>query len=392
MRLIFILISALFFQPAFSQTGKRVVPDIERELSKAQQQYHTLKDKLDGQNSFPKTYSAETDKLETSTSRWWCSGFYPGSLLYLYEETKDTILYKEALRMLDILEKEQNNTSTHDLGFMMYCSFGNAYRLHPSESYEKILVQSAKSLCTRFDPKVGCIRSWNSAPEDFLVIIDNMMNLELLFWATEVTGDSTYCKIASTHADNTIKNHFRADGSSYHVVNYNPQTGEVKQKKTAQGFADESAWARGQSWGLYGYTLAYRFTKNEKYLQQAIAIADFILNNPNLPTDKIPYWDFNDPDIPAAKRDASAGAIACSALLELYKYVDKEKSVKYYDAALTMLQALSRDYQAKAGTNGGFILEHSVGHLKQNSEVDVPLSYADYYYIEALKRLKEIKK
>ena len=355
------------------------------------QQYHVLKSELNGAIAFPRTYNKAEHKLVTSNSDWWCSGFYPGSLLYLYELNGDTVLYHEAQRLLIPLAKEQFNTSTHDLGFMMYCSFGNANRLQPNPEYNQILINSAKSLASRFNPKVGCIRSWNSKPEDFLVIIDNMMNLEMLFWATTVTGDSTYAKIAITHANTTMKNHFREDYSSYHVLNYNPQTGAVQQKRTAQGYADGSAWARGQAWGLYGFTVMYRETRDLKYLEQAKHIAGFILNNPHLPKDMIPYWDFDAPDIPNARRDASAAAVMCSALLELQKYVPSTLSEEYLNAAKTMFNSLSsKKYRVEKGENGGFILDHSLGNFPQKSEIDVPLSYADYYYLEALKRMKDI--
>jgi hypothetical protein len=342
-------------------------------------------------DKFPKTYASATGQYEFSSSSWWCSGFYSGTLLNLFQQTKDSTLYKEALRMLTLLEKEKLNTRTHDLGFMMYCSFGNADKTFSKPEYKQILLTSAKSLSTRFNPAVGCIKSWDSKPSDFLVIIDNMMNLEMLFWATKVSGDSSFYKIAVTHANTTIQNHFRNDYSSYHVVNYNPQTGAVQQKKTAQGFSDESAWARGQAWGLYGYTVMYRETKDKKYLEQANHIASFILNNKNLPVDKIPYWDFNAPDIPDALRDASAASITASALLELYKYVDAKMALQYVSAAETILKNLSSStYKAAQGTNGGFIIQHCVGHMPNKTEVDVPLTYADYYFVEAMIRYKQL--
>jgi hypothetical protein len=275
----------------------------------------------------------------------------------------------------------------------MYSSFGNANRIRPNERYKEILLNSSKSLISRFNPKVGCIRSWDSGPEDYLVIIDNMMNLEMLFWATHETGDSIYAKIAITHANTTMKNHFRLDFSSFHVVNYNPETGEVKQKRTAQGYSDSSAWSRGQAWGLYGFTVMYRETRDPKYLNQAIHIARFILNHPHLPKDMIPYWDFDVPETPGTPRDASATAIMCSALLELQKYVPSTLSKEYIKAAKTMFNSLSsHKYRVDIGKNGGFILDHSTGNLPQKSEVDVPLSYADYYYLEALKRLTGLTK
>jgi hypothetical protein len=291
------------------------------------------------------------------------------------------------------MDNEQYNTNTHDLGFMMYCSYGNLYRINPDDKYKEILLNSAKSLSTRFNPKVGCIRSWGKSNDttQFRVIIDNMMNLELLMWATETTGDSSFYKIAVTHENTTMKNHFRPDYSSYHVVVYNPQTGEIIKKQTAQGASDESAWSRGQSWGLYGYTMMYRYTKDKKYLDHAQHIAEFLLNNPNLPSDKIPYWDYNAPGIPGAQRDASAGAIMASALIELSGYSDNDLSKKYLNTASTILHTLSSpEYKSAFGTNGGFLLKHSVANMNKNVQVDVPLSYADYYYVEAMLRYKKL--
>jgi unsaturated chondroitin disaccharide hydrolase len=364
---------------------------LDNAITRAGEQYHYMMEILP-ENRFPKTYHAKEDRLETSGSEWWCSGFYPGSLLYLYDKKGEETLKTEARRIMEVLEKEQYNTSTHDLGFMMFCSFGNALKLAPRDGDRDILVQSAKSLSTRFDETTGVIKSWDSKEGDFLVIIDNMMNLELLFWATQETGDSTYYDIAITHADNTTKNHFRDDYSSYHVVNYNPRTGEVNEKRTAQGYADDSAWARGQTWGLYGYIVMYRFTKDQKYLDQAVNIAEFILNHPNMPKDKIPYWDFDAPNIPDALRDSSAGAILASALLELSGYVEGDKSKRYIRDAETMLASLaSPTYLAEPRTNGGFLLKHGVGHIPENFEVDVPLTYGDYYFIEAIRRYKALK-
>jgi unsaturated chondroitin disaccharide hydrolase len=370
---------------------KKLLQVITKNFADAREQYKVLMKNLP-EEKFPKTFFSQTGKYEFSNSGWWCSGFYPGTLLYLYEQSKDTVLYNEALRILEILKKEQFNTTTHDLGFMMFCSFGNANRIAPKPEYKDILLNSAKSLSTRFNPTVGCIKSWDSKAGDYLVIIDNMMNLELLFWATAISGDSSFYKIAVTHANTTIKNHFRPDHSSYHVLNYNAETGEVQQKRTAQGAADESAWARGQVWGLYGFTVTYRETKDVKYLEQANHIAQFILSHPNLPADKIPYWDFNAPGIPNALRDASAGAIAASALLELSNYADAELAKKYINAAEIILRTLSsQEYKAAIGVNGGFIIQHGVGHMPNKTEIDVPLTYADYYFVEAMKRYQNLK-
>ena len=372
------------------KADKALLKTIDKNFIDAAEQYKVLAKNLPA-NKFPKTYFPTTNKYEWSNSDWWCSGFYPGTLLYLYQQTKDSSLYNEALRILELLKKEQFNTSTHDLGFMMYCSFGNANIISPSAAYKEILLNSAKSLATRFSPAVGCIKSWDGKPNEYLVIIDNMMNLKLLFWATQVSGDSSFYKIAVTHANTTIKNHFRADNSSYHVLNYNAATGAVLQKKTAQGYADESAWGRGQAWGLYGYTETYRETKDEKYLQQANKIATFILSHPNFPKDKIAYWDFNAPDILNALKDASAAAIMASAFLELSGYVNKKLAKQYFKTAEIILKNLSSEkYKATAGTNGGFILKHGLGHNPNKTEIDVPLTYADYYFVEAMIRYKEL--
>jgi unsaturated chondroitin disaccharide hydrolase len=369
---------------------KKLVKVFNKNFTDAAAQYKFLSTQLPPEK-FPKTFFPTTNKYEFSNSNWWCSGFYPGTLLFLFEETKDSSLYKESMRILKVLEKEKLNTGTHDLGFMMFCSFDNANRIAPKPEYKEILLTSAKSLSTRFNPNTGCIKSWNSKPGDYLVIIDNMMNLELLFWATRVSGDSSFYKIAVTHANTTMKNHFRPDNSSYHVLNYDSATGVIKQKKTAQGFADESAWARGQAWGLYGFTETYRNTKDSRYLEQAKKIAEFMLNHPNLPSDKVPYWDFNAPGIPNVLRDASAGSIMAAALIELSGYVDKVTGKKYMKVAETILKTLSQEtYKAAAGTNGGFIIQHGVGHFPNKTEVDVPLTYGDYYFVEAMIRYKNL--
>ena len=365
---------------------------IAKNMKDADAQYKVLMQKIpDG--VMPESFQG--DSLKTCTSSNWVAGFYPGTLLYLYEATKDKVLYNEALKKITLMDKQQYNKGTHDLGFMMYCSYGNLYKIKPNDAYKQILLNSARSLSTRFNPKVGCIRSWGKSSDstEFRVIIDNMMNLELLMWATKVTGDSSFYKIAVTHANTTMKNHFRPDYSSYHVVVYNPVTGAIIKKQTAQGAADESAWARGQSWGLYGYTMMYRFTKNKKYLDLAQHIAKFLLTNPNLPADKIPYWDYNAPGIPNAERDASAGAIMASALIELSGYSNKALSKEYLNTASTILHTLSSsEYKATIGSNGGFLLKHSVANMNSNAEVNAPLPYADYYYVEAMNRYRKLLK
>lgn len=360
---------------------------------------------------FPKTYYAQTNKFQTAASSDWCSGFYPGTLLYLFEQTKEPSLLKEAERILKVLEKEKNNRSMHDLGFMMYCSFGNAERLAPRPEYKDILLTSAKSLASRFNPKVGCIKSWDRVRSwdgktelTYPVIIDNMMNLELLFYASRVSGDTMFSNIALRHARTTMQNHLRPDYSSYHVVNYDAETGAVKSKETHQGFADNSTWARGQAWGIYGFTMVYRESKEKAFLETAEKMADYFLEH--LPEDTIPDWDFNvnqpgyipkwkyDPArFSGVPKDASAAAITASALLELSRYTSSHRSEKYKKAAENFLTALSSSkYKAAIGENGNFILMHSTGNAPAYSEIDVPLTYADYYFLEAMKRYKQLYK
>ncbi len=315
----------------------------------------------------------------------WTSGFFAGSLWYIYEYTKDADVLRHAKAFTSRLEEVQRIRNTHDVGFMAYCSFGNGLRLIQAQEYTSVLLEASKNLAGRFNSKVGCTRSWDWGQWSFPVIVDNMMNLELLYFASRTTGDPKYANIATSHARTTMKNHFRADFSSYHVVDYDRTTGAVRRRQTHQGHADSSSWARGQAWGLYGYTMSYRETKEPLFLQQAIKIADFVLAHPRLPEDRIPYWDFDAPNIPHAPRDASAGAIYASALYELSTYVEGAERVRYKSAADAMLKSLSSSsYRAtNVGENHGFILQHSVGNFPQGSEVDAPLNYADYYFLEA---------
>ena len=332
-------------------------------------------------------------ELETAEVRRWVSGFYPGVLWYLYENNPTGELRKYAEEYTARCEDLKYTTTNHDVGFMIFCSFGNGYRLTKNPEYPGVIETACKSLCTRFNDVIGCTRSWDWGREkwNYPVIIDNMMNLEMLLWAGEQFDNERFTEIAIRHADTTLKNHFREDASCYHVVSYQDD-GSVEKKTTWQGCNDESAWARGQSWAVCGYTMMYRFTKNRDYLDHAVRVAEFITNHPNLPADGVPYWDFDAPGIPDALRDASAGATICSALLELSGYVDSSFAEKYTQLAERQLKTLcSPEYLAEPGTNTNFILKHSVGCVSENEAVDVPLIYADYYFAEALLRYKKIK-
>lgn len=374
------------------QKNSALKDTVEQTLSLAQDQYEILASKaLQYPDGLPKTF--ENDTVVMARPAWWTSGFVPGTLWYLYEAGRQPQMEEFAKRLSQRVEGQKFTTDNHDVGFMIYCPFGNANRISPDKSYQDIIVQASRSLSTRFRERVGLIRSWdfNKQVWQYPVIIDNMMNLEMLCAATAMTGDSTYLQIAVRHADKTIANHFRPDMSCWHVVSYDTITGKPHVKQTWQGLSDESEWARGQAWALYGYTMMYRMTGLERYKEQAVKVANYLLQHPNMPDDYIPYWDLADPKIPNVLRDASAGAIICSALLELSQYVPDTLSVQYVQTAEKQLAALcSSNYLARKGELGGFLLKHCVGSLPHKSEVDVPLTYADYYFVEALLRYRRL--
>ena len=342
---------------------------IDRAFNRAYEQASRLASQLKTDSlALPRTTDAQ-GHLVTSDSRWWTSGFFPGTLWYLFEYTHDRQILELARDFTARVEREQYTTDNHDVGFILNCSFGNGYRLTGDEQYRTVLLQGASSLATRFRPLSGVIQSWDIAPWSTRlgwqcpVIIDNMMNLELLTRASELSGDPRFREMAVAHAETTLKNHFRKDHSSYHVVSYDTLSGRPHLHITKQGYSDSSAWARGQAWALYGFSMMYRETGEERYLQQAELIADFLLRHPRLPEDMVPYWDFDAPGIPDAPRDASAAAVMASALVELSQAAQNpEAARKYREAAQMQIRSLAADtYLAAPGTNGGFILKHSVG-------------------------------
>ena len=333
--------------------------------------------------------TAQDGSLWTSDYKWWCSGFYPGSLWLVYEYTGNEKFGQMALKYQEGLEPLRYRTDDHDIGFQLMCSYGNCLRITKDTLCVPVLIDGANSLATRFDPEVGCTRSWDTPKYTFPVIIDNMMNLELLFKAVELGGDESLRNVAISHAYTTKMNHFREDHSAYHVLDYDPETGEIIERFVGQGYSPESAWARGQAWALYSFPMVYRFTNDPKMLEHAIDVAEYII--PRLPEDCIPYWDFDSPEIPDDVRDASAAAIMACGLIELSGYVDKGKSERYLDVAERMLRTLAGDeYLAAEGEQYGFLLKHSTGFKLRNSEVDAPLTYADYYFLEALMRWSNI--
>jgi unsaturated chondroitin disaccharide hydrolase len=344
-----------------------------------------------GENIFPRSVD-HSGTIRYVGREDWTSGFYPGILWLMHELTGDTKWKTEAIYYTELLESEKMNASNHDLGFKMMSSFGNGYRLTNNIRYRETLIQSARTLITRFNEKVGCIRSWDHHTDkwEYPVIIDNLMNLELLFRAWRETGEPVFYNIAVKHAETTMKNHFRNDYSSYHVVGYDPETGEVTARNTHQGYSDESSWARGQAWALYGYTMVYRETRNPVFLSQAEKIADYIISSTKIREGEIPVWDFDVRDQPGEPYDASAGAIISSALFELQNY--SKNRADYYQIASQLLETLSSPFFFSDTNKTGFLLKHSTGSKPQGSEVDVPLIYADYYFLEAIQRKIEADK
>ncbi|WPO78412.1 glycoside hydrolase family 88 protein [Flavobacterium sp. KACC 22761] len=338
--------------------------------------------------SMPRSMTIKTNEVRKVPSRDWTSGFFAGNLWQLYRLTNDSKFKEQAGKWTPFSKKESLNRNSHDVGFKVYCSIGEALKVEHNKEYEAAIVKGAETLCTRFDPKVGAIRSWDFNKEiwDYPVIIDNMMNLELLFEASKISGNSKYSEVAIQHANTTLKNQFRENNSCYHVIDYDPKTGAVRKKTTLQGYSDDSVWARGQGWAVYGFTMSYRYTKDPAYLKQAEATANFFMTNKNLPEDGIPYWDFNDPSIPNVARDVSAAMVMASGLYELYSYTKNEKYLAFADKIMTSVQ--TEKYILNANIKAPFILDHSTGNWPKHDEIDEPIIYADYYFLEALLRRK----
>lgn len=388
-----VLIAALGFGCTPARHGDRI---IEENLAVAAAQIGSLNSRSleTGTPRIPSTYAGGEIRYVPVDD--WVSGFFAGTLWYMYRLTGDDRWAASARLHTDILDSVQYLTWHHDVGFMINCSYGNALRFAPTAADSAVMVTAARSLATRYNPRTGVILSWNvdrgwqsERGWRYPVIIDNMMNLELLFKAAEMSGDRSLRDIAVHHADRTLEEHFRPNGSCYHVVDYDPETGDVRRRCTAQGYADESSWARGQAWAIYGYTLCYRYTGDERYLRHAEKVCRFVMEHPNLPEDGIPYWDFDAPNIPEACRDASSAAVIASALYELYTYDDDPAMKAFADRIVASLSTPA--YRAAVGENGGFLLMHSVGSIPHGSSIDVPLNYADYYLLEALLRKRNVE-
>ncbi|MEG3657284.1 glucuronyl hydrolase [Arenibacter palladensis] len=369
--------------------------DLDKEIKNCEAQLNQAVPKLTDLTKHPRL-------IETNETAWkeipngrlvWTSGFYPGILWYMYDLSKDDKWKKEAIKRTEVFEDFKTITEHHDIGFMMFPAYGNGYLLGDKKEYKDILLTSAQSLASRYNPNVGTIRSWSNKMhprwQQHITIIDNMLNLELLFWAAKNGGSKEYYDIAVKHAETTMANHFRPDYTSWHVIEYDSISGKVLNRHTKQGYADDSRWSRGQAWGIYGYTMVYRETGDKIFLDFAVKITDKYLEL--LPEDYIPHWDFDVPNKDTEERDASAAAVVASGLLELSTLVeDKNKQEQYFDAAMRMLESLSSDAYSGVGKADSFLL-HSTGAKSLGHEIDVALIYADYYYIEALDRLKKME-
>ena len=387
----------------------REIADRVFELARIQYSYM---DEALAEDNFPRCTDEEGKLVTTKNVVWWCSGFHPGSLWYIYEYTGDDAFRQMAWKYTDRLETLLDRQCDHDIGFQINCSYGNALRLTgDSLRTVPVYIAAAQKLAERFDPEAGVIRSWDFLRNDWIypVIIDNMMNLELLTKASRLSGRDALMETAVKHASTTLANHFREDWTSWHLLDYDPEDGKVRYRETVQGYAHGSAWARGQAWALYGYTMMARETGKEEFLKAAENIGRMLISK--LPEDGIPYWDFNAPGTEEAMdstaagatlnaaaylekplRDASAGAIMASAFAELSTLTDdRNDSEEYLETALRQITTLaSEEYLAQPGENGFFLLKHSVGNIPADGEIDVALSYADYYFLEALVRCSSL--
>lgn len=362
---------------------------LKHDLEVSGRQLRAFAERFDTTLATPRSWDGE--KYTSVSPTDWTIGFFPGTLWLYYQITGDKEFEGLAKKYTARIAGNELRTNTHDLGFIVFCSYGKQQEAERDSTSANMIVQASKSLVSRFNPEIGLIRSWDFGKWDYPVIIDNMMNLEMLFWTSEYTGDPIFREIAIKHADKTLENHFRPDGTCYHVVSYRGD-GNIESRGTHQGYTDESSWARGQAWALYGYTVCYRYTRYERYLKKAKEIARLIMTLDGMPKDHVPYWDYDAPDKPHAARDASAAAITASALLELSSITSDGESHAYYKYAEKIIRSLSSEpYLSKVGENGSFILGHSTGSAPHGSEVDCPLVYADYYFLEAIKRYQSIR-
>ncbi|HVF38413.1 MAG TPA: alginate lyase family protein [Gemmatimonadaceae bacterium] len=347
---------------------------------------------LDPSRGFPRVTTVD-GRWEQRPYNDWTSGFFAGMLWYMYHLERRDEWRMLAEKWTVGMEPAKMLRSTHDLGFMVYNSFGHGLTLTGNPHYRQVVIDASRSLSTRYNPVVGAIKSWDTESRTdrrgtwkYPVIVDNLMNLEMLFHASQ-WGDRKWSDIALSHALKSAAAHVRGDGSTPHVALFDPITGKLERTVTWQGHSDTSAWARGQAWAIHGFTAAYGHTKRPELLSAAVRTANYFIAH--LPPDGVPYWDLLHPSIPGTERDASAAAIAASGLLDLARHTRGAESARFKHAAQRMIAALSADYLT-TGTSSQAILQHSVGQRPQNVEIDVGIVYADYYFIEALLKLRGI--
>jgi hypothetical protein len=358
-------------------------------LRRAGEQLARTANALDPAAGYPRLTRPD-GSWEQRPANQWTSGFFAGTLWYMYQSDRDPRWRALAERWTVGLEPVKSITTTHDLGFMVFDSFGLGHRLTGDAHYRDVVLDASRSLATRYSPVVGAIKSWDTerSRDDrrtwkYPVIVDNQMNLEMLFWASAHGGDPRWAEMAHRHARASARAHVRADGSTAHVALFDPVTGALERTVTWQGHADTSAWARGQAWAIHGLTASYARTRDTALLHAAERAAGFFVAH--MPPDAVPAWDFRLPPGAPAERDASAAAIAASGLYDLARWSDPSRAARWRAAADRLVAALARDYLAPP-TAAGAILAHSVGGRPQNVEVDVGLSYADYFFVEALAR------
>lgn len=366
-------------------TGEsKMIKQIDENFEFARKQYLGMVANMENKNRVPRSVKPDGSTYFVKPLDW-TSGFFGGSLFYIYEVTRDEEIKKNAIHFTEYIAEQQWDSTQHDTGFQIFCSYGNGLRLLGTEEYKNVIYNTSNTLCYRYNETIGAIRSWDFGDWDFPVIIDNMMNLEMLYWAGKNLNEPRFIDIANRHAMVTMENHFRDDYSSVHVVDYCQQTGGVHGTQTFQGLHDHSAWSRGQAWGLYGYVMSYRETGKKEFLDHAEKIAALIISK--LPNDYIPFWDFDLPSTNGEPKDASSAAVTASALIELYQFTQNQE---YKRIATEMLKELmSPNYRAELGKDNWFLLKHSTGHYSQKSEIDTPINYADYYFLEAMLRYKK---
>lgn len=396
MNKVFLSLIMLIFLLSCNSKVNNLSVDAGKELDYCSKQIRKSLSNIDDTTKVPRNIlPGQSDwNLVPVSIEEWTAGFWPGVLWYNYEHEQTDELLEAARYYTELLEPLTKLPAyDHDLGFQIFCSYGNGYRLTGNEAYKQIVLNAADTLATLFNPKIGTILSWprevdNGRFAPYNTIMDNMINLEMLYWAAKNGGSSALADIATKHAETTMKYHFREDGSNYHVALYDTLTGDFIKGLTHQGFADHTMWARGQAWAIYGYTFVYRETRDKKFLRFAEKVTDLYLER--LPDDYIPFWDFDAPNIPFEPKDASSAAIVASALLELSQLEDNDdKASEYFEVAIRILNELSSVRYQSRNNNDAFLM-HSTGHWPNNSEVDAAINYADYYYIEALTRLHRI--